>query len=41
MKRSSNQIIIFGELADHGGVVHIDLENGELTFEFETAVEMA
>ena len=41
IKRPLAEEILFGELADHGGVVHIDLENGELTFEFETAVEMA
>jgi len=41
IKRPLAEEILFGELADHGGVVHIDLENGELTFEYETAVEMA
>jgi len=28
-------------LADHGGVVHIDVKGGELTFDFETTAEMA
>ncbi|KOX65783.1 Clp protease ClpA, partial [Pseudomonas psychrophila] len=41
IKRPLAEEILFGELADHGGVVHIDLENGELTFEYETSVEMA
>ena len=41
IKRPLAEEILFGELADHGGVVHIDLKDGELTFEFETAVEMA
>ena len=32
---------LFGELAEHGGVVHIDVSSGELTFDYETTAEMA
>ena len=41
IKRPLAEEILFGELAEHGGVVHIDLKDGELTFEFETTAEMA
>jgi ATP-dependent Clp protease ATP-binding subunit ClpA len=41
IKRPLAEEILFGELADHGGVVHIDLKDGELTFDFETTAEMA
>ena len=41
IKRPLAEEILFGELADHGGVVNIDLKDGELIFEFETDVEMA
>ena len=41
IKRPLAEEILFGELSDHGGVVHIDLKDGELTFEFETTAEMA
>ncbi|MEE4464693.1 ATP-dependent Clp protease ATP-binding subunit ClpA, partial [Azotobacter chroococcum] len=41
IKRPLAEEILFGELAEHGGVVHIDLKGGELSFEFETAVEVA
>ncbi|WP_374323067.1 ATP-dependent Clp protease ATP-binding subunit ClpA [Aquipseudomonas alcaligenes] len=41
IKRPLAEEILFGELAEHGGVVHIDLEGGELHFEFETAAEPA
>ena len=33
--------ILFGELAEHGGVVHVDLRDGELVFDFETTAEVA
>ena len=32
---------MIGELAEHGGVVHIDIRDGEPFFEFETAAELA
>ena len=41
IKRPLAEEILFGELAEHGGVVHIDIKDGELTFEFETTAEMA
>jgi ATP-dependent Clp protease ATP-binding subunit ClpA len=41
IKRPLAEQILFGELAEHGGVAHIDLSGDELTFEFETTVEMA
>src|SRR3989338_7661968 len=41
IKRPLAEEILFGELAEHGGVVHIDIESGELTFDFETTAEMA
>ena len=41
IKRPLAEEILFGELAEHGGVVHIDIEGGELTFDFETTAEMA
>ena len=37
IKRPLAEEILFGELAEHGGVVHIDVKEGELVFEFETA----
>ena len=34
--------ILFGELAEHGGLAHVDLKGDELAFEFEiTAAEPA
>ena len=41
IKRPLAEEILFGELAEHGGVVHIDEKGGELVFEFETTAEMA
>ena len=41
IKRPLAEEILFGELADHGGVVHIDIKDGEMTFDFETTAEMA
>ncbi|MDO8698586.1 MAG: AAA family ATPase, partial [Pseudomonas sp.] len=41
IKRPLAEEILFGELAEHGGVVHVDVEAGELTFDFETSAEMA
>ena len=41
IKRPLAEEILFGELAEHGGVVHIDVSSGELTFDYETTVEMA
>ena len=41
IKRPLAEEILFGELAEHGGVVHVDLAEGELTFDFETTAEMA
>jgi ATP-dependent Clp protease ATP-binding subunit ClpA len=39
IKRPLAEEILFGELAEHGGVVHIDIKDGELTFEFETTLK--
>jgi ATP-dependent Clp protease ATP-binding subunit ClpA len=36
VKRPLAEQILFGELADHGGTVHIDVRDGELTFDYET-----
>jgi ATP-dependent Clp protease ATP-binding subunit ClpA len=41
IKRPLAEEILFGELADHGGIVHVDLQDDELTFEFETQTEPA
>src|SRR5690554_6706206 len=41
IKRPLAEEILFGELAEHGGVVHVDVVNDELVFEFETSVEVA
>ena len=41
IKRPLAEAILFGELAEHGGIVHVDLADGELTFDFETAIEIA
>ncbi|TWI50470.1 ATP-dependent Clp protease ATP-binding subunit ClpA [Pseudomonas duriflava] len=41
IKRPLAEEILFGELAEHGGVVHIDLKGDELAFEFETTAEPA
>ncbi|OLU17013.1 ATP-dependent Clp protease ATP-binding subunit ClpA [Pseudomonas sp. PA1(2017)] len=41
IKRPLAEEILFGELSEHGGTVHVNLENGELTFDFETTAEMA
>ena len=41
IKRPLAEEILFGELAEHGGVVHIDVANDELVFEYETSVEVA
>ncbi|RFQ12055.1 hypothetical protein D0N87_28455, partial [Pseudomonas sp. ATCC 13867] len=35
IKRPLAEEILFGELAEHGGVAHVDLKDGELAFEFE------
>jgi len=36
VKRPLAEQILFGELAEHGGTVHIDVRDGELSFEYET-----
>ena len=36
VKRPLAEQILFGELADHGGTVHIDVSDGELTCDYET-----
>ncbi|MNF49940.1 ATP-dependent Clp protease ATP-binding subunit ClpA [Pseudomonas linyingensis] len=36
VKRPLAEQILFGELAEHGGTVHIDVRDGELAFEYET-----
>ena len=36
VKRPLAEQILFGELADHGGTVHIDVQDGELVFDYET-----
>ncbi|MCC6075569.1 ATP-dependent Clp protease ATP-binding subunit ClpA [Pseudomonas sp. GCM10022188] len=36
VKRPLAEQILFGELADHGGTVHIDVRDGELVFDYET-----
>ncbi|MCQ4346502.1 ATP-dependent Clp protease ATP-binding subunit ClpA [Pseudomonas stutzeri] len=36
VKRPLAEQILFGDLADHGGTVHIDVCDGELSFEYET-----
>ncbi|MNC40478.1 ATP-dependent Clp protease ATP-binding subunit ClpA [compost metagenome] len=36
VKRPLAEQILFGELAEHGGTVHIDARDGELVFEYET-----
>ncbi|MNR68978.1 ATP-dependent Clp protease ATP-binding subunit ClpA [compost metagenome] len=41
IKRPLAEEILFGDLAEHGGVVHVDVKDGELSFEFETTAEMA
>ena len=41
IKRPLAEEILFGELAEHGGVVHIDVAGDELVFEYETSVEVA
>lgn len=41
IKRPLAEQILFGELADHGGIVHIDAVGDELEFEFETTAEPA
>jgi len=41
IKRPLAEEILFGELAEHGGVVHVDVANDELVFEFETSAEIA
>lgn len=41
IKRPLAEEILFGELAEHGGVVHIDIRDGEPFFEFETSAELA
>lgn len=41
IKRPLAEEILFGELAEHGGVVHIDVANDDLVFEYETSVEVA
>lgn len=41
IKRPLAEQILFGDLADHGGIVHIDAVSDELEFEFETTAEPA
>lgn len=41
IKRPLAEQILFGELADHGGVVHVELQDGELSFAIETEAEPA
>ena len=41
IKRPLAEEILFGELAEHGGTVHVDLDNDELHFDYETSEEMA
>ena len=41
IKRPLAEQILFGELADHGGVVHVELQDGELAFAIETEAEPA
>ncbi|TWH76819.1 ATP-dependent Clp protease ATP-binding subunit ClpA [Azomonas agilis] len=41
IKRPLAEEILFGELSEQGGVVHIDLKGEDLVFEFETAQEEA
>lgn len=41
IKRPLAEQILFGELADHGGVVHVELRNDELIFDIEVEVESA
>ncbi|MCY1563432.1 ATP-dependent Clp protease ATP-binding subunit ClpA [compost metagenome] len=41
IKRPLAEEILFGDLAEHGGLVHVDVKDGELSFEFETTAEMA
>ncbi len=41
IKRPLAEQILFGELADHGGVVHVELQDGELAFAIETETEPA
>ena len=41
IKRPLAEQILFGELADHGGVVHVELQDGELSFAIETETEPA
>ncbi len=38
IKRPLAEQILFGELAEQGGGVHIDVQDGELVFDYETAV---
>lgn len=41
IKRPLAEEILFGELSEHGGVVHIDVDGDELVFEYETTAELA
>ncbi|MDT4799673.1 ATP-dependent Clp protease ATP-binding subunit ClpA [compost metagenome] len=41
IKRPLAEEILFGELAEHGGVAHVDLKDEELVFEYETVAEPA
>ena len=41
IKRPLAEEILFGELADHGGVVRVELAGDELRFEFEVTAELA
>lgn len=38
IKRPMAEEILFGSLSEQGGIVHIDLKDGELVFDIETAV---
>ncbi len=41
IKRPLAEQILFGELAEHGGIVHIDVQDGELMFDYETEAQPA
>ena len=41
IKRPLAEEILFGELSEHGGVVHIDVDGDELVFEYEATAELA
>ncbi|MFC3606755.1 ATP-dependent Clp protease ATP-binding subunit ClpA [Stutzerimonas tarimensis] len=41
IKRPLAEEILFGELAEHGGIVHIDVSGDDLVFDFEIMAELA